>query len=74
MEIIYPARGWNMDAHETWEGMVLVGSATRGKIPYQLDDPEEMISFLDEDSGERSMGKNAVDRADPGEGMGTYIH
>ncbi len=63
-----------MDAHETWEGMVLVGGTAAGDIPYRLDDPEEMISFLDEESDERSMGRDAVQRADPEEGFGTYIH
>ncbi len=63
-----------MDAHETWESMVLVGAMATGEIPYNLDDPEEMISFLDEESEERSMGRDTVQRADPDEGMGTYIH
>lgn len=63
-----------MDAHETWESMVLIGGTSTGEIPYHLDDPEEMIAFLDEESEERPMGRDAVQRADPEEGLGTYIH
>jgi len=63
-----------MNAHETWEGLVLVGGTTTEKTPYHLGDPEEMISFLDEESEEHSMGRDAVRRSDMEEAPGTYIH
>jgi hypothetical protein len=63
-----------MNAHETWEGMVLVGGTATENTPYQLGDPEEMISFLDEESDERSMGRDAIRRSETEEAPGTYIH
>ena len=33
-----------------------------------------MISFLDEESEEHSMGRDAVQRSDMEEAPGTYIH
>jgi hypothetical protein len=63
-----------MNAHETWEGMVLVGGTATEETPYHLSDPEEMIAFLDEESNDRSMGRDAVQRSEIEEAPGTYIH
>jgi hypothetical protein len=63
-----------MNAYETWEGMVLVDGTATEETPYQLSDPEEMINFLDEESNDRSMGRDAVQRSETEEAPGTYIH
>ncbi|MBP7738478.1 MAG: hypothetical protein KA369_21065 [Spirochaetes bacterium] len=65
-----------MSAQEIWEGMVRVGSNMTEKqpMPYHLDDPDEMVEFLDEDSKAMAMGRDAVSRENDADMMGTYLH
>ncbi|HNW30290.1 MAG TPA: hypothetical protein PKN50_17575 [Spirochaetota bacterium] len=65
-----------MSAQETWEGMVRVDAnvSDRELVPYHLEDPEEMIEFLDDESETMAMGRDSVRRENESELMGTYLH
>lgn len=64
-----------MSAQDVWEGMVLVDAGMIGveSMPYRLDDPMELIEFLDEESETRALGRNAVIWENE-EVLGTYLH
>ena len=65
-----------MSAQEMWESMVREDSNVMDKefVPYHLEDPEEMIEFLDEETETMAMGKDSVKRENELELMGTYLH
>ncbi len=65
-----------MSAHEIWEGMVRVvpDSMETRPMPYHLDDPDEMVEFLDEESEAMAMGRDTVTRENDIDMLGTYLH
>ncbi len=65
-----------MSAQEIWEGMVRVDSNMPGqeRMPYHLEDPEEMIEFLDDETVTKALGRDSVNRENDMEVMGTYLH
>lgn len=65
-----------MSAQEIWEGMVRVDSNNSEKefVPYHLEEPEEMIEFLDDETETMALGRDTVNRENDMEVMGTYLH
>ena len=65
-----------MSAQEVWEGLVRVDGniSDRDHVPYHLDDPDEIIEFLDDETGTMAMGRDSVNRENERELMGTYLH
>lgn len=65
-----------MSAQETWEAMVRVDANVNDRelVPYHLEDPEEMIEFLDDETETMAMGRDSVKRENEADLMGTYLH
>jgi hypothetical protein len=65
-----------MSAHEIWELMVRENSSLPGNepVPFHLGDAEEIISFLDDEEENKTMGRDAVKRQNDDEVFGTYLH